>query len=61
MTSYRSPQKTAGGKTQAPGTSTRLFVVDVPYGLAALIRACDLAPAWFGIPGGGVQVLVPVD
>ena len=33
----------------------------VPYGLAALIRACDLALALLGIPGGGVQVLVPVD
>ena len=59
--SYRSPPENCRGKTQVPGTPVRLFVVDVPYGLAALIRACDLAPALLGIPGGGVQMLVPVD
>ena len=48
-----------GAKTEAPGRPTSLFY-GVAYGLAALIRACDLAPALFGIPGGGVQVLLPV-
>jgi hypothetical protein len=55
------PKKLPGAKTEAPGPSRFALFYGVPYGLAALIRACDLAPALFGIPGGGVQVLVPLD
>ena len=44
-------QENAGAKTEAPAAPpTLLFSMGVPYGLAALIRACDLAPALFGIP-----------
>jgi hypothetical protein len=49
-----------GAKTEAPGTSHLVLFYGVPYGLAALIRACALATALLAKPGGGVQVLLPV-
>lgn len=52
-----SPEKMPEAKTQAPSNVHSLVV---PYGLVALIRACDLATALLGNPGGGVQVLLPV-
>jgi hypothetical protein len=56
-------QKGMPGGRLTPRHAKSSFVLFsiAPYGLAALIRACDLALALFGIPGGGVQVLVPVD
>lgn len=55
-----SPKKMPGAKPQAPGTFHFVVLYGVPYGLVALIRACDVATALLGNPGGGVQVLLPV-
>jgi hypothetical protein len=50
-----------GAKTESPPARPTCFLFyGVPYGLAALIRACALATALLAKPGGGVQVLLPV-
>ena len=53
-------RKCRGQRLNAPGTSRLFLFYGVPYGLAALIRACALATALLAKPGGGVQVLLPV-